>query len=454
MPSYEGIESDLVKLFNSLEVEYLSRTRVSRSLFERARKVLPGGVTYYIRYLSPYPPYITGGKGTRVWDVDGNEYLDFWMGHGAHVLGHAPNFVIDSVCELSRKGTHLGFENPYAVEYAEFLTKVLPNVEMFKFCVSGTEANMYAVRLARAYTKKPYIVKIEGGWHGGYDSLHTHVNLFGGPESAGLPEESIKYTLAIPFNDLEVAEEVLRRYPVAAILIEPVLGGGGCLAPADSYLNGLRQLTYQYGSLLIFDEVITGFRLALGGGQEFFNVKADLAVYGKVIGGGYPGAGGFGGVAEVMELLDHLKYPDQKVRSYHGGTFVGSLVTAVAGYTLVKYLAEHRGIYESANSLWDEASRKFEGVCNEYGGLCHVTGAGTMRAVHFTKARPKNSREFRELRWSKFVEKVFNLYARVNGILYMGEKFFHVYPSLIQEREEVNYLVNIFTNFMSNILRS
>ncbi|MCS7108954.1 MAG: aminotransferase class III-fold pyridoxal phosphate-dependent enzyme [Sulfolobales archaeon] len=453
MSRYEDIENRLSTLLNSLERSYVNKTKISGNLFDRARKVFPGGTTYHIRYLSPYPPYIVRGKGTKVWDVDGNEYLDFWMGHGAHVLGHSPDFVIESVYEASKNGTHLGFENPYSLEYAEFLTKILPNIDMFKFCVSGTEANMYVTRLARAYTRRPYVIKVEGGWHGGYDSLHTHVNLVGGPESAGLPEEFIKYTIAVPFNDLDAVENVLKKHPVAAILLEPLVGGGGCLTPAEDYLKGLRQLTYQYGSLLIFDEVITGFRLALGGGQEFFNVGSDLAVYGKVIGGGYPGAGGFGGRAEVMELLDNLKYPDQRARSYHGGTFVGNLITVTAGHTLVKYLAEHRSVYESANSLWDEEARKLESICREYGDLCYVTGAGTMRAVHFTKRRPKNSREFRELRWSKIIEKVFNLYARVNGVLYIGEKFFHVYPSLIQGREEVEYLVKIFGDFMGSISR-
>ncbi len=451
MDMYERIEGRLHELLPSFQRRYIEITRGSSKLFERARKVLPGGVTYHIRFLNPYPPFIVGGKGTKVWDVDGNEYVDFWMGHGAHVLGHSPDFVIDAVNEASRKGTHLGYENPYALEYAEFLTKILPNVELLKFCVSGTEANMYVIRLARAYTKRVHVVKVEGGWHGGYDSLHTAVNLQGGPESAGLPDDFIKYTHSVPFNDLDSVENILKKYPVAAVLLEPLVGGGGCLKPFDDYLRGLRQLTHQYGALLIFDEVISGFRLALGGAQEYFNIGSDLAVYGKVIGGGYPGAGGFGGKAEFMELLDQIKYPDQRLRSYHGGTFVGNTVTVVAGHTLIKYLAEHRSIYELANSMWDWASNELEKICREYGELCWVTGAGTMRGVHFTKVRPKNCREVKELRWSKSVEKAFNLYARINNVLYMSEKFFHLYPALNQEREEVEHLLKVFSEFMDLI---
>jgi len=281
-----NIEENLEKLLPEWKRVYVERTRRSKELFERARRVFPGGVTYTLRFFEPHPLYITRAKGSRVWDADGNEYVDFWMGHGAHVLGHAPDFIVEAVNEVAKKGTHLGFENPYAVEYAEFLTRVLPGVEMLRFTMSGTEANMYALRLARAYTKRSYVVKVEGGWHGGYDALHTYVKLSGGPESAGLPEDYLKYTIAIPFNNLSAAEAALKRHPVAAVVVEPVLGGGGCIPPEEGYLRGLRQLADEHGALLIFDEVITGFRLALGGGQELFNVKADIVVYGKAIGGG------------------------------------------------------------------------------------------------------------------------------------------------------------------------
>ncbi|MDM7274737.1 MAG: aminotransferase class III-fold pyridoxal phosphate-dependent enzyme, partial [Thermoprotei archaeon] len=243
-------------LYREFESKYVSMTPKSRGLFERARKVLPGGVTYAIRFFKPYPIYVSRAEGVHVWDVDGNVYVDFWMGHGANVLGHAPRFVIEAVRDASLNGTHLGFESLPPVEYAEFLSKVVPGLESLRFTNSGTEANMYAARLARAYSGRKYVVKVEGGWHGGYDSLHTGVTPpFVGPESAGLPEEFVKYTIPVPFNDLEALEEALRRYPVAAVFIEPVLGAGGCIAPVEGYLRGVRELVDRYGSLLVFDEV-------------------------------------------------------------------------------------------------------------------------------------------------------------------------------------------------------
>ena len=430
---------------------YVEKTRRSKELFERACKALPGGVTYVLRFFEPYPLYVARAKGSRVWDVDGNEYADFWMGHGTHVLGHAPEFVIEAVNEVARNGTHLGFENPYAVEYAEFLTRILPGVEMLRFAMSGTEANMYALRLARAYTKRSYVVKIEGGWHGGYDALHTHVKLSGEPESAGLLEDYIKYTLAIPFNNLNAAEAILKKYPVAAIVVEPVLGGGGCIPPAEGYLKGLRQLADEYGALLIFDEVITGFRLALGGGQEYFNVKADIAVYGKVIGGGYPGAGAFGGRAEVMELLDQIKYPDPRTRSFHGGTFTGNPINMVAGHTLTNYLAKHRSIYEQANKLWEQTRREIDKTCKEHDEICWTTGAGTMTGIHFTKTRPRNYTDAKNLRWSKTVEKALHLYMRINNVLYMDEKTPHLLPALNQPEEDIDKFIELFKQFLKSL---
>jgi glutamate-1-semialdehyde 2,1-aminomutase len=453
MSIYVLVEERLKELISQWERIYVERSVRSRELYERAKRVFPAGVTYGIRFFEPYPLYIVRARGTRVWDADGNEYIDLWMGHGTHVLGHAPDFVVEAVNKVSRDGTHLGYENPYAVEYAEFLTRILPGVEMIRFTMSGTEANMYALRLARACTRRSYVIKFEGGWHGGYDALHTYVSLPGGPESAGLPEDYLKYTLAAPYNDLDAVEKLLKRYPVAAIVVEPVMGAGGCIAPIDGFLKGLRQLADEYGALLIFDEVITGFRLALGGGQEFFNVRADIVVYGKAIGGGYPGAGAFGGRAEVMELLDHIKYPDPRVRSFHGGTFTGNPINMVAGHTLIRYLAEHRSIYEQANNLWNWARREVDRACEEHERVCWVTGAGTMTGVHFTRTRPRNYAEARDLRWGKNIEKALHLYMRINGVLYMTEKTVHFLPALSQPEEEVKKVVELFRQFLDTVAK-
>ncbi|MEM4656331.1 MAG: aspartate aminotransferase family protein [Acidilobaceae archaeon] len=454
MASYSLLEERIRDLRREFEAKFIDRTPGSRALFERASRVLPGGVTYAIRYFKPYPIYIERADGSKIWDVDGNTYIDFWMGHGANILGHAPRFIIDTIREASLKGLHLGFENPYAVEYAELLAKIIPSVELLRFTNSGTEANMYAARLARAYTRRRYIVKIEGGWHGGYDSLHTGVTPpFTGPESAGLPEDFIKYTLVVPFNNIEYLEDTLRKYPVAAVFIEPVIGAGGCIEPIEGYLKSVREITERYGSLLVFDEVITGFRLALGGAQEYFNIKPDITVLGKIIGGGYPGAGAFGGIREVMELVDHIKYPDPRSRAFHGGTFVGNLITITAGYTVVKYLSNNKSLYEKAENLWTIAARRIDKICEEHDRLCWVTGVSTMIGVHFTKIKPRSVREAYEQRWSNIVEETLNLYTRVNGIAYVSEKMVHLLPSLIHTREEAEKLIAVIEHFLAGITR-
>ncbi len=445
-------DGELRKISAELEARYIERTGRSKELFEKAYRVLPGGVTYAARAMKPYPLYIEKAEGTRVWDVDGNEYIDFWMGHGTHILGHRPRILIDAVIEAMGRGTHLGFENPYAFEYAELLSRVVPGLEMVRFTNSGTEANMYATRLARAYTRRKYLVKIEGGWHGGFDALHISVNPpFTGPESAGLPEDFVRYTIAIPFNDLDAAEEALKRYEAAAIIVEPVLGAGGCIEPREGYLKGLRDLSYRYGSLLIFDEVITGFRLAPGGAQERFGVKADLVVLGKIVGGGFAGAGAFGGRAEVMELLDHIKHPDPRSRSFHGGTFVGNPINMAAGHAMVKYLSQNRSLYEKADNIWNGFRKKVDRICEEHGGICWTTGIGAMVGIHFTRSRPRNAREVYGLRWSGEVEYVFHLYSRINGILYISEKLAHLLPSLVHSEQEVDRLASKLEEFLAKL---
>ena len=447
-------ENNVEEAISSLTLAYMAKSKRSRELFERAQRVLPGGTTYHIRYFSPYPLYMSKAKGSKIWDVDGNEYDDYWMGHGAHILGHAPDFVVEAVNEVSRSGTHLGFENEYAVRYAELLTRVIPNAEMVRFCNSGTEANMYAVRLARAYTKRRYIVKVEGGWHGSLDQLHVAVTPpFHGAESLGIPEEFIKYTIAIPYNDLNKLENTLRNFDVAAILIEPVPGSGGCIEPEPNYLKEVRRLADAYGALLIFDEVITGFRLALGGAQEYFNVRADLVVLGKIVGGGYPGAGAFAGPSEYMELLNHLKYPNPRQRVFHGGTFTGNTVSMVAGYTTIKYLYENRHIYDEFNYRWGSTAKRLDKVCQEFNRICWITSVGSMIGIHFTSNKPRNIAEAYMNRLSEKIYKALHMYMIVSGIVYMSANMPHLMPSIVHTEEQAKRLVATFAQFLSYITK-
>jgi len=441
-PKAEALISRYLKIYEDM-------TSKSRELFERAGRFIPGGVVYHIRFFHPYPIYVIKAKETYVWDVDGNKYEDYWMGHGTHILGHSPDFVIDKVYEVSRYGTHFGFENIYAIEYAELLTKIIPNCNMVKFTNSGTEANMYAIRLARTYTKRRYIVKIKGGWHGGLDQLHTGVSPpFIGPESAGLPEDLIKYTISISYNDLDELERVLKSYDVAAVIMEPVPGAGGCIEPVEGYLKGVRELVDRYGSLLIFDEVITGFRLSLGGAQEYFNVKADIITLGKIIGGGMPGAGALCGKEEIMSLLNHIKYPDPRNRSFHGGTFTGNPITIVAGFTLINYLNRNKEMYTSFNRMWSNIAKEMDKVCEEYNRLCWITNVGNMLGIHFTKSKPRNIEEAYYLRYSNKIYEAFHLYMRINKILYLSEKMPHLMPSMIHSENQAKRFVDVFKEFL------
>ncbi|MEM1920992.1 MAG: aspartate aminotransferase family protein [Ignisphaera sp.] len=445
---------DLDDVVSRLSSKYVEKTRRSREMFERALRIFPGGVTYHIRYLEPYPIYVSRAKGSIVWDVDGNEYDDYWMGHGAHILGHSPDFVVEAVNKISREGTHFGFENIYAIEYAELLTKVVPNIEMIRFCNSGTEANMYAVRLARAYTKKRYIVKIEGGWHGSLDQLHVALTPpFTEPESLGIPNDFVKYTVAVPYNDIENLEKVAKRFDVAAIVIEPVPGAGGCIEPEKNYLKEVRRIADAYGALLIFDEVITGFRLSLGGAQEYFNVKADIVVFGKIIGGGYPGAGAFAGKREYMELLNHIKYPSPRQRVFHGGTFVGNPITMIAGYTTIDYLARNRSLYEVFNNRWWYVAKKMDKICEEYNRICWITSTGSMIGIHFTSKKPRNIAEAYMNRWSEKVYKALHLFMVTNNIVYLSEKMPHLLPSMAHSETQISRFTEMLEQFLSIIAR-
>ncbi|MGC9148291.1 MAG: aspartate aminotransferase family protein [Sulfolobales archaeon] len=452
MISKNRLEERLRELIGNEYRIYREKTKKSAELFEKARKFLPGGVSYVIRYFSPYPVFIKKAKDVNVWDIDGNEYVDYWMGHGTHILGHSPDFVVEAVNNIAREGTHFGYENPYVVEYAEFLAKTLPNIEQIRFSSSGTEANMYAIRIARAYTKRRYVVKFEGGWHGGLDQLHVGVSPpYNDPETLGLPQDFIKYTLVAPYNNIEYVEKLLKTYDVAAVLIEPVLGAGGCIEARRDFLRELRRLTEEYQTLLIFDEVITGFRLAYGGGQEYYEIKPDLVVYGKIIGGGYPGAGAFGGKSYIMEYLDQIKRPKGRERSGHGGTFVGNPITIVAGYTLVKYLYEHREEYERFNSLWEWARKEIDDLCESNDRICWATGVGNMLGIHFTEERPWDSRTARLKKIHEDLPKVFHVYARNRDVLYLTEDLIHLLPSMKHSKENIENLIKIFAEFLEKL---
>jgi len=369
--------------------KYASKTKKSKALHERAKKVLPAGVSYGIRYFEPYPFYTAKAQGSKLYDVDGNEYVDFWLGHTALILGHSPPAVMEAVKKQLEKGTHYGTAHELEIELAEQVVKMVPNAEMVRFTNSGTEANMYAVRLSRAYTGKNKIAKFEGGWHGGYDALHTGVkHPFDIPESAGLTKGALQDTILLPFNNLEEVEKRLKNEKVASIIIEPVLGAGGGIPAEKEFLKGLREFCNENETLLIFDEVITGFRLAPGGAQQYYGVKADLTVFGKILGGGFP-VGAFCGPKEIMERLDATLYPRPQY-SFHGGTFTANPITMTAGLATLKLL-EDGSLISQLNMLGEKIRKQLKEIFENNSLDIQVTGDSSLFNVHFTKEEVKDA---------------------------------------------------------------
>src|SRR6202140_4193907 len=305
------------------------------------------------------PLYVVRGQGSHIWDADGNEYVDYIGSWGPLILGHAAPTVVEAVIAAARKGTSFGASTPAEADLAELVISAFPHMQKVRFVSSGTEATMSAIRLARAYTARKYIVKFEGCYHGHADTLlvkaGSGIATLGIPGSAGVPEEFTQLTLALPFNDSEALEQAFKKFErqIACVIVEPVVGNMGCVPPAPFYLDALREITLRHGTLLIFDEVMTGFRLAFGGAQERYGILPDLTTFGKIIGGGLP-VGGYGGPVEIMDMVAPLG------PVYQAGTLSGNPLAMAAGLATLRYLRSHKStLYTDLELL---SARLVEGV--------------------------------------------------------------------------------------------
>ena len=365
---------------------YRGLTAKSEALLGRAEKVMPGGISHSFRYYWPYPVYAVRAKGSKFWDVDGNEYVDLWMAHYARITGHVPDFIIDGVAQKLSDGLHVGMVNQHEVEYAEMLCDIIPSAEKVRFCCTGTEATMYALRLARGYTDRKVILKVEGGWHGPNPDLIYKINPpLERAESLGLLPEMSEYTKILPFNDIGGAIEAIREDAgdLAGVIIEPVPGTG--FIPADiHYLKALREETMRVGALLIFDEVITGFRLSLGGAQEEFGIKPDLTTLGKIAGGGMP-IGIVVGRRDIMDMCDHRARPNKWERvNIGGGTFSGTPIAMIAGLLQVQYLRENaHWIYPKLKEMGERVRTGVEEAFRQNGINARCHGYGSLYQVSF-----------------------------------------------------------------------
>lgn len=319
----------------------------SRKLHQRAERLFPGGVNSPVRAFKSVggePPIITRGQGARMWDADGNEYLDYVLSWGPLILGHAHPRVVSAIEEAARKGTSFGASTPVEADLAEEVVRAFPSMEKLRFVSSGTEATMSAIRVARAFTKRKYVIKFEGCYHGHADALlvkaGSGVATLGIPGSAGVPEEFVQFTLALPYNSPAAVEEACKKLPdqIACVIVEPMVGNMGCVPPAPGYLQALRDITTRAGALLIFDEVMTGFRVAYGGAQEVYDIRPDLTTLGKIIGGGMPVAA-YGGRADIMNLVAPLG------PVYQAGTLSGNPLAMAAGFATLTCLRETSGLY-------------------------------------------------------------------------------------------------------------
>ena len=357
----------------------------SQQLYQEAVELIPGGVNSPVRAfkaVGDFPVFIEKGEGSKLYDVDGNEYVDYICSWGPLLLGHQPASVTAAVQEALLKGSTYGAPTALEVEIAKLIVDAVPSVEMVRMVNSGTEATMSAIRLARGYTKRNKLVKFEGCYHGHADHLLIKAGsgalTFGVPSSPGVPESIASETLTATYNDLESVKNLFAQYPdqIAAVIVEPVAGNMGLVPPAEGFLAGLREITKEHGALLIFDEVISGFRASYGGAQKVYDIMPDLTCLGKIIGGGLP-VGAYGGRKEIMEQVA----PVGPV--YQAGTLSGNPVAMAAGIATLKELAQP-GVYEAVEAKAKALAAGLQAAADEAGVKVAINQSASLLTVFFT----------------------------------------------------------------------
>jgi len=357
----------------------------SKSLFARAKQHIPGGVNSPVRAFKAVggtPPFISKADGPYIFDVDGKRYIDYVQSWGPMVLGHNNPVIRQAVIDAAANGLSFGAPTEAEVIMAEKVSQLVPTMQVLRMVNSGTEATMSAIRLARGFTNRDKILKFEGCYHGHADALLVKAGsgalTFGVPSSPGIPADYAKHTLTVEYNNLDSVANAFKQHPedIACIIVEPVAGNMNCIPPVDGFLQGLRDICDQYGALLVFDEVMTGFRVARGGAQEKYDIKPDLTCLGKVIGGGMP-VGAFGGKAEIMRHIS----PDGPV--YQAGTLSGNPVAMAAGLASLGEI-EKEGLYEQLTQTTQTLAEGIKKLANKHGIPMSVNYAGSMFGLFFT----------------------------------------------------------------------
>ncbi|HTK82268.1 MAG TPA: glutamate-1-semialdehyde 2,1-aminomutase [Bacteroidota bacterium] len=359
----------------------------SNKLFKKAKKVIPGGVNSPVRAFKSVdltPVFIRKAKDAYIWDVDGNKYIDYIGSWGPMLLGHAHPRIIKAVKKAAKYGTSYGAATELEIEIAELICKIMPSIQMVRMVNSGTEATMSAIRLARAFTGRDKIMKFEGCYHGHGDSFLIKAGsgaaTFGVPDSPGVTRGTAADTLNATYNDLTSVESFIQAYPdqIAAIIVEPVVGNMGCVLPKTGFLEGLRAVCTKNKIVLIFDEVMTGFRVAPGGAQEFFSIKPDLTTLGKIIGGGLP-VGAYGGRRDLMEMVS----PSGPM--YQAGTLSGNPLAMAAGYAMLSFLKKRKSVYELLEQRGKQLEEGVRHSLQKLGLGYRINRMGSMFTLFFTE---------------------------------------------------------------------
>ncbi len=414
---------------------------LSTKFFEKAKRVIPGGVNSPVRAcksVGAEPIFVEYGSGSWIWDVDGNSYLDFVCSWGPLILGHCHPEVVAAVKKAAETGSSFGIPTWNEVKLAEMIVQSVPSIEKVRLVNSGTEATMSAVRLARGYTGRKKIIKFNGCYHGHADSFlvkaGSGVATLGIPGSPGVPEEIVQNTVAVPFNDKKILQEVLDKEgdDVACIIVEPVPANMGVVLPDDDFLPFLREITEERGIVLIFDEVITGFRLSLGGAQDYFDIMPDLTCLGKIIGGGLP-VGAYGGRADIM---DHIA-PDGPV--YQAGTLSGNPIATAAGIKTLEILSRP-GTYESLQNKMDYLAEELKVLGKKYGIKCTIQKVASMMTCFFGQDGPIKNFDQASKSDTEFYGKYFRQMLQ-NGVYIAPSQFEAAFVSMVHSWDDLDFAI-------------
>jgi glutamate-1-semialdehyde 2,1-aminomutase len=447
----------ITNLLNTYRGEIMAKSPKSLAIWQQNRTVMPAGVGSLFRLADPFPMVVKRAKGARMWDADGNEYLDFMLGFSTMILGNAPDEVEQAIREALPEGTHYGNCHEHEYAFARLFCDMVPGVDKVTFCNSGTEATMYACRLARATTGRPLIAKFEGGYHGTHDLLAVSFGRMPPtlehngpledpktiPESPGLAEGAWKDTITLPFNHPAAFDKIRQHASqLAGVIIEPVQGAGGTIPADKEFLEELRRITKEIGAFMIFDEVITGFRLALGGGQEFYGVIPDVSSFGKVAGGGLS-FGAVGGTAEAMRLMEYDTEPNSILMA---GTFNGNPLVTAAGTAVLRKLSSEPQLYTRMNAMGDRFRAEINQFAQENDFPALAIGVGSLFWMHATRGPIKNVRDAHQ--GHRYAGPGLRLLYRKNG-LHMSTH--HSFMCTAHTDEDITRLIEVHKAAMQEL---